>query len=192
MSLSPNINSEMLSSAFNDISNSNSNYILNATVLNNLTDKGELLVGNGLGPDYLDPSTGINDNVLTKYDSESLGVKWDRFPNSEKESLVISSSIKTFNLTQEMTGKNIIYSGPVNGKINLPILPLNSTTYTIIGTLPYLTYGHTINPKGGAKIRSANNITSTSYKVGSENRFDIIYNLSSNNWHTFNLNGPIT
>lgn len=45
-------------------------------VINTITTKGELLVGNGTGPDKLDPTTGIDGQILKKDSSSSVGISW--------------------------------------------------------------------------------------------------------------------
>lgn len=46
------------------------------SVVNNVKLSGELLVGNGTGPDRLDPSTGLDGQILKRDTGTALGVSW--------------------------------------------------------------------------------------------------------------------
>lgn len=71
--------------------------------VNEIRDKGELLVGNGTTQSSLDPSTGSDKDVLVQDSLENVGIKWS-LPNHMTPTGVIPGSYSATNIVVDSQG----------------------------------------------------------------------------------------
>jgi hypothetical protein len=90
-----------------------------------LTSKGELLVGDGTAASHLDPSTGVDGDVLVRDSTATVGVKWGVAANQFDQSL---------NTTDDATFDNLTVTGTQT--IN------NSVTNTVVDPLQFWGMGN--------------------------------------------------
>jgi hypothetical protein len=153
----------------------------NDTTILSVNLKGELLVGDGIGPNTLDPSTGTNGDSLIKDSTQLLGVRWGQPEVVADIASTYVYSDAVVNLDASLNGSMIVYTLD-GGTVNLPNAPPNGTTYMMAPT----TTGTTTKLLApGSTIRDRCDVYGAGLQLTREFRFFITYNQTSAQWVIF-------
>lgn len=151
--------------------------------------KGELMVGNGTGPDHLDPSTGIDGYVLTKDDTQPIGIKWAKPPSQGSNNGLLYLTGSTV-LLPEQHNHLLVCNGVFT--VVLPITTLGAvpigTRFELVNNCENPADITTFQAGAGSTLVDRQNNSTASVTVGVTNRA-FVYYIGNNVWRVHGIYG---
>jgi hypothetical protein len=155
----------------------------NNSIIGGVNQKGELMVGDGTNPNHLDPSTGVDGDVLTKDDTTTIGVKWDGPPSQGSNNGLLHLTSSTVLLNDN---HNHIVTCVGTFNVVLPETPPIGTRFDIVNLCDNIADVTTLQAGAGSMLVDRLGNSYASYPIDVDNRA-FVYRVSSSVWKIHGL-----
>jgi hypothetical protein len=158
----------------------------NTNAVGGVNEKGELMVGNGTGPDHITTNGATNGDVLTKDDTQDVGVKWVPPPSQGSNNGLLyltSSTVLLANQHNNMVVCNGVFTVVLPDTTTLPV----GTRFTFVNSCDNPADVTTVTTSNGTTFLVDNLGASTNNVLVDVNNKAFVYYIGNNVWRVHGI-----